>query len=263
MSVNLIAFDFETTSAEPATARVVQTAWIHANENFEVLHEVNALSNPVVDIHHEAAQVHGITNEMVAGKPLDTQVIRGMIADWDDIEGDIILCVHNGITFDIPIADRLSGYYLGDEDVIDTLVLSTRMWPEAPNHKLADLVQWLGIDDGEGAHDALADIKMVLKLIQALHAKTGKTLQELAAECKIPYVHEICWFGKHKGKPFGKGPGRVPWFYINFCCEKFDTPSLDMQATFLYHYNSWFKCKGSMRQLPLLIQMAEGLNVKD
>ena len=45
-----------------------------------------------------------------------------------------------------------------------TLLLSRRLWPEAPNHKLGTLARWHGITATGRAHRALADAEMAAEL---------------------------------------------------------------------------------------------------
>lgn len=257
----LVIFDFETTSATPATARVVQLAALQLDltvENPEAHELINTLCNPGVEIHHEAAAVHGISDEMVKDAEPDEDVCISFVSYLDEVEG-LMLATHNGTTFDIPILERLG---FGKKGVlkgiphIDTLILAQRLWPLAPTHKLSNddptapgLIQFLKIGSGAGAHDALADIRMVWDLIKHSAAYRGCSVEDLAAWCAEPYVHDICHFGKHKGKPYGKGKGCVPWFYVNWCAENWDSASIDQQATLLHHYGIRFKFPGALRSL--------------
>lgn len=247
----IIPFDFETTSAQPATARVVQTAWLSYKDN-EIQEEFVRLSNPGVSIHHEAEKVHGISNEMVKDKPSDEVVVSelGTYIAAAEEQGDIILAGHNSLTFDLPILERMTRTDFWDIPHIDTLVLSQRTFLDAPNHKLSDLTVHLGLGDGSGAHDALEDIRMVLKLIGRLSEVHGKTAQELAEWTKTPCVLKTCGIGKHKGKPWGQEKGCVPWFFVNWMVDNWDNASLDMQATILHHYGKRFKFRGAMKVLP-------------
>ena len=262
--MSLILFDWETTSAEPKTARGVQFAALKVSAS-ELGEEIlfNQLCDPEVDIHHEAAAIHGISTEMVQGQPKDYEVAVAFLSQLDSQPEGVISGGHNSLTFDVPITKRLAkqgGYESRMEQPhIDTMVLSQRVWPNAPSFRLSateeeakkegaiGLTQWLNLGTGEGAHDALADIRMVAKLIERLSAETGKSAMELALWMTEPFVHTTCHFGKHRGKPWGKGKGGVPFFYVKWCCENWSDASLDMQATILYHYGLSFKFRGALR----------------
>lgn len=236
---------------------------------------MNEITDPGVDIHHEAALIHGITPEMVKGKRQDHLASKDLYDYIQSLNGNVILCTHNGTTFDLPILNRLAGE--GDPYArpplqvphIDTLVCATRLWPKAPNHKLSlptpeeqakhggpGLVQQLKLGTGEGAHDALADIRMVTSIVfyvlnnlKLPEQKSSQFLEpmELARWCATPRILQIAHFGKHKGMPWGKGPGCVPAGYVRFITENWDDASPDMRATIKHHYGRDFvKMRGKL-----------------
>lgn len=256
---DIIVFDWETTSNKPESTRGVQFAALSANHG----PLWNQLCDPEVSIHHEAAQVHGITDEMVKGQPKDYEIAAKFLDYLAEDPNFSLTAGHNSTGFDVPITNRLarmagSPYQLAGLH-IDTMMLAQRVWPEAPSFRLSateaeakkpgkiGLTQWLGLGTGEGAHDALADCRMVMQLINALAEKTGRTPEELAEWAQTPFVHTICGFGKHEGKPWGREKGCVPFFYVKWLCENWTSASIDMQATVLHHYGLRFRFRGAMR----------------
>lgn len=269
----LVPFDYETTSNKPQSTRGVQLAamamelplyrsWEHTPEPVLMMNEI---TDPEVDIHHEAAEVHGITPEMVAGKRADHVVSKELYDFLEANQHRVILASHNGTTFDAPILWRLADMESERPRPplvlphIDCLILATRIFPHAPNHKLSvtqaeyeknpeklkgvGLIQHLKLGTGEGAHDALEDIRMVWSLISFIqkNLKEGTwSLLDLAQWCASPRVLKICHFGKHKGKPWGKGPGCVPAGYVKFICGLFEDATPDMIATVQHHYGMSF-----------------------
>jgi DNA polymerase III epsilon subunit-like protein len=250
----LVCFDFETTSAEPKTTRAVQLAAIGRVEGSDT-HDVlmNEILNPEVTINYEAAAVHGITQEQASKGRID----KLACADLSDKllhlrdEYEVVLAGHNSYGFDRPIFERLSGAKISQFLHIDTLVGATRLFPDAPNHKLSvadpedqkkfggpGLIQTLGLGSGEGAHDALADILMVDALVRHYASGLGKSFVELAQWCEQPRVLETVHFGKHRGKHWKD----VPRWYIKFICEKFDTPTPDLIATVWHWHKMTFEC---------------------
>lgn len=255
---DIFVFDWETTSNKPESTRGVQFAAVASTKAAGYAPLWNQICDPQVDIHHEASEVHGITREMTLGQPVDFEVAAEFIHYWDRA-GRPITAGHNSLSFDIPVTRRL-GKLAGCETElrgphIDTMVLAQRLWPMAPSFRLSanefearktggiGLTQWLKLGTGEGAHDALADCVMVLKLIDRICEETGKSPAELAAWLEEPFIHEICHFGKHRGKPWGKGPGKVPVFYVKWCTENWTGATQDMRATIRHHYNLEFKRK--------------------
>ena len=86
------------------------------------------------------------------------------------------LAGHNAATFDGPRLKSMytrAGVFLGaDPRVLDTMQLAMwwfhqrRMEPE--NYKLVPLCQYFGIPVGDDAHDALADVRLTVRLAKAL-----------------------------------------------------------------------------------------------
>lgn len=233
----LIAFDTETTSADPQTARVVQIAAIERTFGSPTPDRtiLNTLCDPEVPIERGASDVHGITGDMVKGLPNDitfAQELATLIWNTANLEQKrVVVCGHNSDGFDIPILERLaSGEIAGER--LDTLRLARRLYQKAPNHKLGDLHTGLGLGSAEGAHDALIDIKMVLNLVDKCIKDSGKTLEELVEWLKTPHIYKgQIGFGKNKGRAWGD-PTLKGW--ARWCAANFN--DVDIKATIKYHY---------------------------
>lgn len=250
----LLSFDTETTSNEPRTTRVVQVAaiarkitppmegqhWYDAPQSEEVL--INTLCNPGVSISDSAREVHGISDEMVADKPRDVDALQVVTDYIYENQDRIILAGQNVVTFDIPILWRVSGRDKIRVPVIDTLICATRTLPHAATHKLGDLITSLGLGSADGAHDALADIRMVERLVEYFGRGLDKTWAQLAEWCGTGRVLSVCHFGKHKGKRWGRAKAGenpadfVPYGYARFIADKFDDITPDMAVTLRRHY---------------------------
>lgn len=238
MSRDIFAFDFETTSNKPETTRVVQMA---AMRESEVI--FNCLCNPGLAISDGAYEVHGISNEMVANEPPDYEKVREMADYVIEHQDSIYLAGHNITTFDIQIMWKVAGI-TNPPDIpkIDTMICAIRTLPNAPNHKLSDLVAFLGLSGGEKAHDALGDIQMVFKLIERFKSALKMDTDELANWLATPRILTTCYLGKHKSKEWGRGAGKVPYFYAEWISQNFDPISKDLAATLKHHYG--LNCKG-------------------
>lgn len=253
----LVMFDWETTSDKPDTTRGVQFAALGVRDE-SVQFKMEGLCDPEVSIHPNATEVHGITNDHVRGLEKDYEVA---VRFAEHLDAGSITAGHNSLAFDLPVTRRLARMG-GSSEVfnqahIDTMVLSQRVWPKAPSFRLSateeeartpgaiGLTQWLGLGEGEGAHDAMADVLMVHALIKRLQADTGKTLEGLAQWQLQPFIHSHCHFGKYRGYPWG--PNGVPRHYVQWCCNHWEKASIDMQATILYHYGLSFRFKGAMK----------------
>ena len=73
-----------------------------------------------------------------------------------------------------------------------SLLLSRRLLPAAPNHKLGTLTRWAGLPDTGTAHRAMADAEMAANLLQHLVGELRQThgIQELshAFLCRLQKV---------------------------------------------------------------------------
>lgn len=244
----MLSFDTETTSNKPDTTRVLQlgavVTYLDSGEDRVIS---NTLCNPGVGISPEAQAVHGISQEMVEGKPSDEEAVRELCEFIYDHKDRLILAGHNAITFDDPIIWRISGMPRLKLPIIDTLVCATRTLPDAPSHKLGDLITHLNLGSAEGAHDAMADITMVQNLVKFFTEGLKKNHVELAEWVAVPRVLKTAHFGKFKGRLWGKAPdpskkgNYVPWHYAKFVADNFTDPSPDLVATIRDKYGIKFK----------------------
>ena len=243
----LFIWDLETTSAEPSTARVVQLAGVtYTPSGTEGTIAFNQLCKPPVDISDGAAAVHGIKQEQLEKEELD-HLAMNRLGDFIEHHSDrVIMAGHNLATFDKPILENITGRKFS-VPVIDTLVCAIRTLPDVKSRKLSELVVELGLDSGEGAHDALADVNMVKKLVDFFCTGLSMDWEQLAEWCGQPRILGVMPFGKFKGKKFGRAPTAsvskeyVPWFYIRFMLDNFTNPSIDLVATLRHHYQAEFK----------------------
>jgi DNA polymerase III epsilon subunit-like protein len=224
-------FDFETTGVNVKVDRPIQIAAIIRGTDLVF----NQLCDPQMPIPPEASEVHGITNEKVAGQMSYLEALQEFqiwVAENVPENTRFIIAGHNVIGYDLRMLAELTGINI-TVDIIDTLVCATRL-TESPNHKLSTLIQHLKLGSIEGAHDALADIRMVDLLITHYMAQLGlTTLSQLAEWCVKPQVLKRAHFGKHLGKIWGRGPQdtHVPFQYARFIRDKFDSLTPDLALT--------------------------------
>ena len=109
-------------------------------------------------------QLTGISNRMLANAPPAAQVMREVA----DFTRGCALVAHNA-SFDRSFwqaEHALAGVDAAVQQTpfACTLLLSRRLYPEAPNHRLGTLAQWHGITPTGRAHRALADAEMAAEL---------------------------------------------------------------------------------------------------
>ncbi len=169
----IAVIDFETTGMSPAMgARATEIAVVlvqggRAVDRYASLMRSGTWVPPFIE------QLTGISNRMLATAPPAAEVM----AQVADFCRGAALVAHNA-SFDrgfwqhemalaravgrLPELD--GGGSGGAPEFGCTLLLSRRLWPEVPNHKLGTLARWHGITATGRAHRALADAEMAAEL---------------------------------------------------------------------------------------------------
>lgn len=173
-------FDTETTGLQPAAgdriiqigaARIVNGKLLH-QESFE------ELVDPGRPIPQASVVIHGITQEMVQGKPTIAQVLPAFYA----FAQDTVLVAHNA-AFDmkfLQLQERDTGLVF-DHPVLDTLLLSAVVHPNQESHRLEAIAARFNIAV-LGRHTALGDAMVTaevwLRLVPLLKAMGIHTLRQ-------------------------------------------------------------------------------------
>ena len=158
----LAVIDFETTGATPAQgARATEVA-ICLLENGRIVDRFASLMNAGVPIPPFITQLTGISNAMLAEAPPSAQVMR----EAARFVGERTLVAHNA-AFDRQFwrAELAHCGLPADQAFACTVLLSRRLYPEAPNHKLGTLAQWFDLPTSGRAHRALADAEVTAHLL--------------------------------------------------------------------------------------------------
>ena len=159
---SLAVIDFETSGATPAHgARATEVA-ICLLEGGRIVDRFASLMNAGVHIPPFITQLTGITNEMVAAAPPTDAVMREAAA----FVGTRPMVAHNA-AFDRQFwrAELAHSGLDAPHDFACTLLLSRRLYPDAPNHKLGTLAQWFDLPASGRAHRALADAEVAAHLM--------------------------------------------------------------------------------------------------
>ncbi len=158
----LAVIDFETTGATPAHgARATEVA-ICLLEGGRIVDRFASLMNAGVRIPSFITQLTGLTNEMVATAPPADTVMREAAA----FVGSRPMVAHNA-AFDRQFwrAELAHCGLQAANEFACTLLLSRRLYPDAPNHKLGTLAQWFDLPASGRAHRALADAEVAAHLL--------------------------------------------------------------------------------------------------
>lgn len=155
----IVAIDLETTGLSPLVDRIIELAAIKVTPN--KVESFSKLINPKIEIPAFTTDIHGITGEMVADKP----ILEKVLPEYHQFVGDLPIVAHNA-KFDLGFllfAQHQLGHQLGQNDIYCSVKASRRAFKEMPNHKLGTLAKELDLGL-ENHHRALDDTLACLKL---------------------------------------------------------------------------------------------------
>jgi DNA polymerase-3 subunit epsilon len=184
-----VAFvDLETTGSVATGDRVTEIGIVRV-EDGECVDEWSTLVNPGCSIPEEIQALTGITNAMVRGAPAFSEVRREV---FERLDGHLFVA-HNA---------RFDYGFLKNEfrrvempftaEVLCTVRLSRRLYPEAVGHGLDALIARHGLQDafapGAGRHSALGDARAIWRFVQMLYRERAVVDIEAAVRrlLKIP-----------------------------------------------------------------------------
>ncbi|WP_411707005.1 3'-5' exonuclease [Corynebacterium sp. LaCa78] len=152
----MLAFDLETTSANPKDARIVTSALVRIDGHD--VQKVEHLADPGIEIPQAATDVHGITTEkaQAEGRPHE-EVLKDTVdaikAAWDD---GLTLIVYNA-PFDLTVLRSLTGDFTVTGPVFDPYVIDrvSDKWRKG-KRTLGAVCEHYGVELGN-AHEATAD----------------------------------------------------------------------------------------------------------
>ncbi|MBS3997805.1 MAG: 3'-5' exonuclease [Hydrogenophaga sp.] len=158
----IAVIDFETTGISPAMGDRATEVAIVLTEHGQVVDRFQSLMNAGVRIPSFITQLTGITNAMVAGAPAADAVMR----EAARFVGDVPLVAHNA-AFDRKFwqAELTRAGVEAAHPFACTVLLSRRLYPHAPNHKLGTLIDFHRLPRTGQAHRALADAEMAAALL--------------------------------------------------------------------------------------------------
>lgn len=158
--------DIETTGFDPMFDEIIEVAGIKYRGRNEV-GRFQSLVKPDDGIPDYITALTGITNEMVADAP----GIEDVLPRFLEFIGEDIVVGHN-VHFDVNfLYDYAENFELKpfSNDLVDTLRLSRRLYPELQSHKLSALAAHFGVEP-DGEHRALADCVTTQKCLSAMDA---------------------------------------------------------------------------------------------
>ena len=223
----LVFFDLETTGINITQDRIVEISYIKIMPNGEEISKTLRF-NPGIPIPPEATEVHHITNEMVADKPLFKQCAK-------DLAKTFVGCDFAGFNsnrFDIPLLDEEFNRAGVDFDFsrarfVDVQTIFHKKEPRT----LVAAYRFYCDKELEGAHSADADTRATYEVLKAQLEKYTdlegdvESLSKFANQSRNVDLmgrlvfddngREIINFGRYKGKPAEEvlisDPGYFGW----------------------------------------------------
>ncbi|WP_029351739.1 DNA polymerase III subunit epsilon [Bosea sp. 117] len=163
-----IVLDTETTGLDPLRGdRLVEIGCVEMLNRIPTGQSFHVYINPQRDMPIEAFNVHGLSAEFLADKPLFAHVVDDFLA----FIADSPLVIHNA-SFDIGFLNaeltRAGRPVLTFDRVVDTLAMARRRHPGASN-RLDDLMARYGIDGSRRTkHGALLDSELLAEVYAEL-----------------------------------------------------------------------------------------------
>ena len=170
-----VAFiDLETTGTTSTVDRITEIGIVRVQDG-ELVEEWSTLVNPECPIPEEIQVLTGITNAMVRDAP----TFRQVAAEVRERLEDHLFVAHNA-RFDYGFIKnefrRLEVPFTAD--VLCTVRLSRRLYPDAIGHSLDSVIERMGLEVGEnqgtspirtGRHSALGDARVLWRFVQRVY----------------------------------------------------------------------------------------------
>ncbi len=171
MAPPIAVIDFETTGMVPAQgARATEVAIVllegtQVVDRFASLMQTGAWIPPFIE------ELTGISNAMVAAAPPAEAVMR----EAAHFVGNAPMVAHNA-AFDSKFwqSELQHAGLQATQPFACTVLLSRRVYPDAPSHKLGNLIDHLGLPRTGRAHRALADAEMAAALLARMQHDLGQ-----------------------------------------------------------------------------------------
>ncbi|MDH4945255.1 exonuclease domain-containing protein [Sulfurimonas sp. C5] len=242
-----IILDTETTGTDELD-RIIQLGYLVLGGKETEVH--NEFCSSDIEIKFPAMEVHGITPEMIAGKPLCTEMSSyKRLLELNTPDNYMI--IHNA-PFDIGMLQK-EGFSL-QMKLIDTLRVAKHIFEDEDAHRLQYFRYKMGLYKQEKqeadalgivvkAHDAIGDV-LVLKLFltklrEAVQAKfpNENPVEKMVALTKEPILVKMFRFGKYRNKTLQEVAAEDSG-YLRWMLKSMENLDEDMRYSINYYLGS-------------------------
>lgn len=192
--LDFVALDLETTGLFAVSSKIIEIGATKFDISGKIKDKFSFLVDPQTKIPEETIKIHNITDDMVKDQlPIDI-----VLPEFFNFIGDSVLLAHHAI-FEVSFISYnigALGLEFPDNIVLDTIMLSKKAFPDAPNYRLNTLASYLNIPSST-FHRALFDseycmgvfIESVKKLSE--EKDENMTLRELSSYVKPLNFHNL------------------------------------------------------------------------
>lgn len=157
--------DIETTGLSWQKDKIIEIGLLKVR-NKQIIERYSQLINPQTTISSFITQLTGINNKMIENMPLLTTIQDEVL----QFIGQDIIIGHN-TSFDLNFIANHFQINLQNE-YIDTVQFSKKVYPSLPHHRLTDMVEFLHLSNNE--HRSLADCISTYELYEHLKEQIMK-----------------------------------------------------------------------------------------
>lgn len=177
LPLDYVALDIETTGLSPTFDEIIELSAVRVRGGKPVA-EYTRLVKPSAPLDPYVSELTGITDEILESA---APIAAELPAFFDFVAADVI--VGHSVAYDVNFlydsAERC-GLSVPTNDYVDTLRLSRRLYADLPDHKLATVAQYLGVNQLP-EHRGLADALAAAQCLEAMRQHVESDGVDLAA----------------------------------------------------------------------------------